>query len=130
MSNPINIALFGGGNNDDNLNHYFFQIILFLKNKEPIVIEETSNEKYINIFSYDNKINFNDINFYELNIRFGSFIINKYSIKNKFIISHDTHVYKDNMIYLEISKNTDNYAKCCIYINNDNSRLFFTPPNY
>ena len=68
MSNPINISpinfhqgLFGGGKNDNIFTHYIFEIILFMKNGESIVIEEISNEKYINLFSYNNKINFNDI---------------------------------------------------------------------
>jgi hypothetical protein len=131
MSNPININIFGGkGGNNDQFTNYNYEIILFFNNKEPIVIEESTNEKYINLFSYNNKINFNDIKFYELNISIYSFIVSKYSIKNKFIISNDNHTYKDEVVYLEISKNNDNFANCCIYINNDKSRLFFTPPNY
>jgi hypothetical protein len=136
MSNPINISpinfhqgLFGGGKNDNIFTHYIFEIILFMKNGEPIVIEEISNEKYINLFSYNNKINFNDIKFYELTINFISFDVNKYSIKNKFN-NNENHIYKDDTIHLEINKNNDNYANCCIYIKNNVSRLFLTPPNY
>ena len=135
-SDPVNIAngrLNGGGKNDSNFIHYIFEIIIFFKNGEPIVIEETTVNKYINLFSYSNKINFNNIKFYQLNISFVSFSINKYSIKNKFIISNDNnnhHVFKDDTVYLEITKNEYNYANCCVYINNDKSRLFFTPPNY
>lgn len=132
-SNPININIFdkkfGGGGNDNLFINYTFEIILFFNNREPLVIKETTNYKYINLFSYANKINFNDINFYELNITFVSFFINKYSIMNKFN-NLDYHTYKDEVIYLEITKNNDNYSNCCIYINNDKSRLFFTPPNY
>jgi hypothetical protein len=132
-SNPINInqkLLFGGGKNDNNFTHYIFEIILFLKNNlEPIRIKETTTNKYINLFSYKNKINFNEIKFYELNIKIISFTINNYSIKNKFINS-DNYTYKDDIIYLEITKNDENFANCCVYINNDKSRLFFTPPNY
>ena len=135
MSNPINInnSLFDGGKNDNRFTHYIFEIILFMKNGEPIIIQETSQEKYINLFSYNNKINYNDIQFYELNIDFVSFNINKYSIKRKLNHTNDfseNYMYKDNIIYLEINKNDDNYANCCIYIINSNSRLFFTPPNY
>ncbi len=135
-SDPINIfnpKLFGGGKNDTQFINYNFEIILFFNNREPIVIEETTYEKYINLFSYGNKINFNDIKFYELNITFISFFVNKYSIKNKFNVSKenpDNHTYKDDVIYLEITKNDNNYSNCCVYINNDKSRLFFTPPNY
>lgn len=131
-SNPINInqkLLFGGGKNDNNFTHYIFKIILFFKNTEPIIIEETTIDKYINLFSYKNKINFNEIKFYELNIKIISFTMSKYSIKNKFI-NQDSYTYKDDTIYLEITKNEDNFANCCVYINNDKSRLFFTPPNY
>jgi hypothetical protein len=145
-SNPINInnqnifdKMFGGGKNDNFFTNYNFEIILFFNNREPLVINETTNDKYINLFSYVNKINFNDIKFYELNITFISFFINKYSIKNKFEVSNDNsndinnldyHTYKDEVIYLEITKNNNNYANCCIHIINDKSRLFFTPPNY
>ncbi len=136
-SNPINIMnqkLFGGGKDDNQFTNYNFQMVLFFNNSEPIVIEETTSNKYINLFSYANKINFKDIKFYELNITFISFFINKYSVKNKFIISDDNkdcHMYRDEVIYLEITNNNSNdYANCCIYINNDKSRLFFTPPNY
>ena len=100
-----------------------------MKNSEPIIIEDTSNEKYINLFSYDDKINYNDIKSYELNINLISFDINKYSIKEKFNINRESYIYKDNAIYLEINKNDDNYSNCYICINNT-SRLFFTPPNY
>jgi hypothetical protein len=140
MSNPINIInhrLFGGKNsknghndNNDQFTNYNYEIILFFNNRDPMVLEESTNEKYINLFSYNNKINFNDIRFYELNISIYSFIVSKYSIKNKFIINNDNHTYKDEVVYLEISKNNDNFANCCVYINNDKSRLFFTPPNY
>ncbi len=133
MSNPINIniqGLFGGGKNDNIFTHYVFEIILFMINGETIVIEETSNEKYINLFSYNNKINYNDIMYYELNINFISFDINFYSIKNKFNSKCESYVFKDNIIYLEINKNNDNYSNCYICINNNASRLFFTPPNY
>ena len=135
-SGPINILnqkLFGGGKNDNLFTNYHFEIIIFFNNSKPIIIEETTNDKYINLFTYANKINFDDIKFYELNITFISFFINKYSIKNKFNISNenpDYHTYKDDVIYLEITKNNNNYSNCCIYINNDRSRLFFTPPNY
>lgn len=136
-SNPINInninnKIFRNGNNDDNqyITHYIFEIILFFNNSEPIVIEETTTEKYINLFSYNNKINFNDIKFYELNIKIISFNIFNHSIKNKFIVNNNYHMFKDNIIYIEITKNEDNFANCCVYINNDKSRCFFTPPNY
>jgi len=133
-SGPINITngIFGGGKNDSNFVQYVFEIILFLKNGEPIIFEETTTNKYVNLFSYNNKINFNDIKFYELNIGFVSFFVNKYSVKNKLIISNDNdhHVFKDETVYLEITKNENNFANCCVYINNDKSRLFFTPPNY
>jgi hypothetical protein len=133
--NPINMnqKLFGGDKNDNFFTNYNFEIILFFNNREPIVINETTNDKYINLFSYANKINFNDIKFYELNITFISFFVNKYSIKNKFEVSNNNlnyHTYKDDVIYLEITKNNNNYSNCCIHIINDKSRLFFTPPNY
>ncbi len=131
MSNPIfiNQNLFGNGKNDNKFMHYLFQIILFMKSGEPIIIEETSSEKYINLFSYNNKINFNNIKFYELNINFISFDINKYSIKNT-INNCENYIYKDDIVYLEINKNHENHANCCIYIKNNTSSLFFTPPNY
>ena len=131
--NIINQRLFGGGKNDNQFTNYNFEMVLFFNNREPLVIEETTNNKYINLFSYANKINFNDIKFYELNITFISFFVNKYSIKNKFDVLNDNpdyHTYKDETIYLEITKNNNNFSNCCIYINNDKSRLFFTPPNY
>ena len=138
MSNPINInpinifnnGLFGGGKSDNIFTHYIFEIILFMKNGEPIIIEETSAEKYINLFSYNDKINYNDIKFYELNINLVSFDTNKYSIKNKFNTNTESYIYKDQMVYLEINKNDNSYSNCYICINNSASRLFFTPPNY
>ncbi len=135
MSNPIfinnnlNQKLFGNGKNDNKFIHYFFKIILFMKNGEYKIIEDVSSEKYINLFSYNNKINFYNINFYELYIDFVSFDINKYYIKNS-INTCENYTFKDNIIYLEINKNNDNYANCCIYITDNTSRLFFTPPNY
>jgi hypothetical protein len=138
MSNPINInpinifnnTLFGGGKSDNVFTHYVFEIILFMKNGEPIIIEESTTEKYINLFSYNDKINYNDIKFYELNINLISFDTNKYSIKNRFNSNSESYIYKDQFVYLEINKNDNNYSNCYICINNSPSRLFFTPPNY
>lgn len=125
----MNISLFGGGRNDHLFTQYIFHLTIYYKNNTSLIIEETTNEKYINIFSFKNNIIFNDIDMYELNITIISFNTLTYNIKNK-ITTDDIYLYKDNQIYIEITKNKDNYANCCIHLRFDNSRLFFTPPNY
>ena len=96
------------------------------------------NNKDITIYVYDiypelcipNNINFNDIKFYEVNITLVSFIPEKFSIKNKFLIQDDNHIFKNDSIYIEFNKNDDNYTNCFVSLIHDKSRMFFTPPNY
>jgi hypothetical protein len=129
-SRPINVSLFRGGKHDHLFTHYIYHLTLYLKNDMPKYFEETINEKYINIFSFNNNIHFDNIISYELNIIIVSFNTIEYTIKNNFNIIDDTHMYKDNSIYIEFTKNKDNNTNCCIHLTSDNSRLFFTPPNY
>lgn len=129
-SKPINISLFRGGKHDHLFIHYIFHLTLFFKNNTVKIFEETVNEKYINIFSYNNNINFNEIESYKLNVTIISFNTINLTISNIFQINDDKHLYKDSSIYIEFTKNEDSYTNCCVYLTNTNNRLFFTPPNY
>lgn len=123
---PINISTF---KKDPLFTHYSYIITLYFKDYTHIIFEETTNNKYINLFTFNNNINFNNILSYELSVYILSFKNVTFNIKQNFIIDVDTHIYKDNSIYIEITKNKDNYANCCVHIN-DTSRLYFTPPGY
>jgi hypothetical protein len=119
---PINILF----NNNDNFNNYIYILELYLKDGSFIKFENTSSEKYINIFTFRHNIDYYNIKNYELSILCQKPIL----IKNEFVSSLSFYIYKDNNIFIEISKNNDNNANCCIYLPCNNSRMFFTPPNY
>jgi hypothetical protein len=127
-SGPINISI--NNMNDPKFTYYIYSLKLCLRNFTQLLFEETSSDKYINIFSFNNNINFNDIIAYELNINIISFVSHSISIKNKFKIIDDSHVHKDNNVYIEFTKNTDNMTNCCIHLTGDRNTTFFTPPNY
>ena len=127
---PINIATFKDGKNDHLFTHYSYIITLYFNDNTHITLEDTSCEKYINLFTFDNNINFYNISSYELSVCVLSVKNVILNIKHIFNINEDIHIYKDNSIYIEITKNKDNYANCCVHITIDKSRLFFTPPRY
>jgi hypothetical protein len=129
MSNPMHI-LGNGGKNNDFFSYNIFEIVIFYKDSSNVIFVESTNEKYVNLFNYKNNINFNDIKFYELNVTIVSFIPEKISVKNKFIIQDDNHIFKNESIYIEFNKNDDNYTNCFVSLIHDKSRMFFTPPNY
>ncbi len=121
---PINI-LFGKGK-DDIFNNNIYILELCLKDGSYINFEESSNEKYINMFTFRNNINYYNIKSYELTI----INQNTIHIQKDFNSVLSSYIYKDTNVFLEISKNLDNLANCCIYLTSNNSQMFFTPPNY
>ncbi len=123
-SNPIPINIIF--NKDDNFNKYIYILELYLKDGTFIKFEDTSSEKYINIFTFRHNINYYNIKSYELSIICQKPIL----IKKEFNSSLSSYIYKDSDIFLEISKNCDNNANCCIYLPCNNPQMFFTPPNY
>ena len=126
---PINISAFKDGKKDPIFIHYSYIITVYFNDNTCITFEETTNNKYINLFTFNNNINFNNIILYELSVMILSFKNYVFNIKQNFIANEDIHIYKDNSLYIEITKNKDNYANCCVHIN-DTSRLYFTPPSY
>jgi hypothetical protein len=126
MSKPINIS-FNGGNNPL-FTQYIYKLTVYHNNISS-VFEESTTEKYITILTNKHNIMFDSIKCYELNVTVLSFGTEYYNIKNMFNID-DINVHKDNNIYIEFLKNKDDTTNCCIYLTTDNSRIFFTPPNY
>lgn len=127
-SKPINISFFGGGD-DSIFCQNIFTLTIFHKNTSTR-FEDAANTNYINIITSEDNIKFDDIKCYELTVTTISFVNETYTINNMFNVEDDTHVYKENNLYIEFRKNPDGTTNCCIHINKDNSRIFFTPPNY
>ncbi len=125
---PIHIFMTKGNDNDnfDNFDNYVYILELYLKDGSFIKFEDTSGEKYINIFTFRHNIDYYNIKYYELSIICKKPIL----IRNEFNSSLSSYIYKDCNIFIEISKNYDNNANCCIYLPCNNPRMFFTPPNY
>ena len=96
------------------------------------MFEDTTPEKYINLFTFDNNIKFDNIMSYELTVYVLSLKNIIFKVNQVFTVNEHIHIYKDSSLYIEITKNSlkDNYANCCIHITTDKSRLFFTPPGY
>lgn len=127
-SKPINISFFGGGD-DKMFCQNIFHLTVF-HNNTATTFEDASNDKYINIITSSDSVQFDSIKCYELTVNMISFVNETYSIKNMFTVEDDMHVHKENNIYIEFRKNEDGTANCCIHINKQDSRIFFTPPNY
>lgn len=127
-SNPINISFFGGGD-DKIFCQNIFDLTIF-HNNTSTTFEDASNDKYINIITSDDNINFDSIKCYELTVKMVSLVNEIYSIKNMFTIEDDMHVFKENNIYIEFIKNENGTANCCIHVSKQDNRMFFTPPNY
>ena len=96
---PINILF--GKDKDDIFNNNIYILEVCLKTGEIIKFEDISNEKYINIFTFRDNIDYYNIKSYELTI------INQNTIyiQNEFNPSSSSYIYKDSNIFLEISKN-------------------------
>ncbi len=130
MSFPINISIFGGGNMDDKMFiQYNYSLTLYFKDNTCKIFNETINEKYVNIITTNDNIIFDNIINYNVVVEVISLTSQIYTITNKFIVEDDAHIYKGNNIYVEFKK-IDSNTNCCISLANDDSRFFFTPPNY
>lgn len=128
MSKSISIAL---DNNHDNtmFTHYLYKLTIYFTDNQHASFEKVTDEKYINIITPEHKIKFNDISKYTLVVTV-LFANITFSASNNFIVDNDIHVYHDDNLYVEVTKNKDNYANCCVNLTVDNSHIFFTPPNY
>ena len=107
-----------------------FKIIINTKEK-TYRFSKITNEKYCKLIDVLDKINLNEINFFELiinNKMINQEIVNIKHYVNK-VDDDDCYIYKDDNIYIEFLK--DKYTTCCCYIKDINNTLLFnTPPNY
>jgi len=128
MSKPINIIF-----RDDNNNifiQYIYELTLTFKDNTQKVFKEICNMKHCKIITFNNMIPFNMIEKYNMDITQINFTNNIYNINN-FIGEEDTHISKNDDIYIEFIQNNDKNTSCCCYLKvNDSTRLFITPPNY
>ena len=130
---PINIIFNNKDNKDNDFLQCIFDLTIKLKNvNQDINFKELLFSKYCNIISHSNKIKFNMIESYTLNITSKSHYNREvYSITNNFILSDDIHIYKNDDIYIEFTQNNEGYINCCTYLKVlDDNRVFITPPNY
>jgi hypothetical protein len=127
---PINI-IFGNNKDNNDFIQCIFELTLHLKDNTVKNFKEISYAKYCNIFTYMNLIPFKLIKKYTLNIILIKLHKNTISIENNFILEDDTHIFKNEDVYIEFTQNNEGMTNCCCYLTSfDNTRLFITPPNY
>jgi len=111
--------------NDSFDNIYFFKLILKINNIDTF-FEKPESKSYSILIDYKNKIKYEDIQSYEIDIEL---IDNKFKLKN--IIDHPSscHADQDNNIYIEFSQDTFGFVNCiCYFVNKDLNILCISPP--
>ena len=126
---PINI-IFRDDKGDD-FTQYIYELTLTMKDNTNKKFKEICNMKYCKLFTFNEMIPFDMIKNYNLDITLIKFTKDIYNINNIFTIDEDTHIYKNDEIYIEFIQNNDRITSCCCSLKVlDNTRLFITPPNY
>ena len=126
---PINIIFRDDNNND--FTQYIYELTLTMKDNTEKYFKDICNMKHCKIITFNQMIPFNMIDKYNLNITLIKFTRDIYNINNNFISDEDTHISKNDDIYIEFLQNNNKMTSCCCYLKVlDNTRVFITPPNY
>ena len=127
---PINILYNGNKDNFDFIQS-IFEITITFKNNDIKKFREISYSKHCKLFTSSDMINYDMIESFVLYITIFKFTKEVYNIKQVFNNDEDIFIYKNDDIYIEFIKNSDNNTNCCCYLKTlDCSRVFITPPNY
>lgn len=131
MTEPINIYK----NNSNIMNpskppiQYFYELKIFLQDNSWKIFKDRSENKYSKLISFNHNIKFNEIKNFTLKIIKLSETEDFFTLSGD--LSNSNKIFKTNDLYLEFIENINNMAHCCCYFKEQNDyRLFVTPPNY
>lgn len=111
-------------NNNDNL--YYFKLKIYINDNE-IYFMNSENKKYSNLIKTNNKIKFDEINNFEIEIQLLDSLFKLYGNINK---NSSCYIDQANNIYIEFSQDTIGYTNCiCYFIDKDLTTLCISPPN-
>jgi hypothetical protein len=127
---PINI-IFDNKQDNTDLIECIFTLTIQFKDGSTKIFRELCYSKCCVLFTKNEMINYNMINKYTIKITILKFIKDFFIATNNINTNEDTHIFKNDEIYIEFSQNIDGYTNCCCnLIALDNKRMFITPPNY
>jgi hypothetical protein len=128
MSKPINIFKQGSFINNFN-NQYIFQLFIRMKDNTIKNFYKSTSENSTLLYTFNENINYSDIINFNIIITCINISTEKYILQD--ILTENKNSFTNNDIYIEFKKNNNNLTECYCTINTiNNSRLFFTPPNY
>lgn len=117
-------------NSDNNFTQYCYCLKLYMKNDEDIILKKTTDDKFIQIISFNDNINFNDIERYELEVKIITFSEETYFLKGE-INTKNYYISKNDKLNIEFIKNNLENTLCSICcLNLSKNKLFISPPNY
>lgn len=111
--------------NDSFDNIYLYKLKLKINNIVTF-FEKPEIKTYSTLIDNKNKIKYEDIQDYEINIEFFD---NVYELKNTISHPSSCHTNQDSNIYIEFSQDTFGFVNCiCYIINKDLNSLCISPP--
>jgi hypothetical protein len=124
-SEPILMSNYSLANNIYD-NTYYFKLKININNNE-YYFANSENKKYSNLIKYNNKIKFDEINNFEIEIKLQGSIFKLNGHINK---ESSCYIDQANNIYVEFSQDANGYVNCiCYFIDKDLTSLCITPPN-
>jgi hypothetical protein len=116
---------------NNNTPQYFFELTINGKNIGKKYFRNIENIKYSHLIKLDHKIILENIDNYELYVRFFQNGIDNICKLKGIINQHQSSsTSRSNELYIEFTKNSLGYTVCsCFYIGLDQNKIFVSPPN-
>ena len=112
--------------NDNFDSLFYFKLILKINNKETVFIN-SGKKKFSNIIKYSNQIKYDQINNFEIQIKFFN---NTYFLNDNISNQSSFFSKQENNIFIEFSQDSNGFTNCiCYFIEDDLSTLCISPPN-
>lgn len=124
LNSKQNLLYSLSNNNFDS--QYYFKLVIKINNKYNIFMN-SGNKKYSNLINYSDQIKYDQINNFEIQIKFfdNTFFLNG-NIDNEL----SSFAKQENNIFIEFSQDTNGFTNCiCYFIEDDLTILSISPPN-
>lgn len=110
---------------------YFYELILTFDDNSEKTFKKFETKKYAELIVLGDKINYSTIKSFYITIsKIPAFGMPEKTLCCNIDKSFSSFTKKDNDIFIEFSKNDNDYTMCtCYYIGVDFSNYFISPPN-
>ena len=113
--------------NDNFDSLFYFKLIIKINNQDTVFIN-SGKQKFSNLIKFSNKIKYDQINSFEIEIKFFD---NTYFLNDSINNQASCFSKQENNIFIEFSQDTNGFANCiCYFIEDDLSTLCISPPNW